>query len=258
MGWDIVAIGTNHTLPIDNPIETAKRLLPLCAGPVSIGYYSDWEYKFQENIIVSKFSGWKELSSLCNDKCGETVKFNIQGYCASNIYEEIGRNIKDVKFLDKDDKSIFISEIMDKYDIYELVNDLNWYPDNRIFFQIAEFSVDFPGRWFQFEYLFNKPYEGKAKEVLDKLRKDIYFQMKLCGCDKAYFFPDQSYGEFLYDKLNLPATEWLAYLMSGGHLVEVGDDDNLRLFYISDYISGNRILDEREYVHCFIDDFSDL
>lgn len=51
MGWDIVAIGTHHTLPIQNPVETAKRLAPILDGIVSVGYTKRYEYDKDANII---------------------------------------------------------------------------------------------------------------------------------------------------------------------------------------------------------------
>lgn len=80
-----------------------------------------------------------------------------------------------------------------------------------------------------------------------------------CGCDKAYLFPYQGYGDLLYDKINIPADEWLDYLMSGRHLAESKSyGDKLRIFNISEYITGREILNGGENIHCIIDDFSDL
>lgn len=51
MGWDIVTIGTNHKLPINDAIETAKMLSSLVNGTISIGYYCDYEYNKYDNTI---------------------------------------------------------------------------------------------------------------------------------------------------------------------------------------------------------------
>lgn len=51
MGWDIVAIGLNHNLPIDNPSAIAERLIPLFNSPIDIGYYKDWELDPNTKII---------------------------------------------------------------------------------------------------------------------------------------------------------------------------------------------------------------
>ncbi len=86
--------------------------------------------------------------------------------------------------------------------------------------------------------------------------------MKLCGCDRVYFFPDQGYGEFIYNRINLPSKEWLAYLMSGRNLKEAAKNEEavepLRIINIVDYVEGRTVLDAKDYVHCFIDDFSDF
>lgn len=111
MGWDIVAIGTNHNLPIEDPVATAKRLLPLYPGPLSIGYFSDWEYNSKKNLISRKFSGWQELSLLIGQKDGETVKFVIEDACALKIYKELGDRFGKVNFTDEDEKKWFMSDI---------------------------------------------------------------------------------------------------------------------------------------------------
>lgn len=262
MGWDIIAIGTNHNLPIEDPTATAKRLLPLCPGPVSIGHFSDWEYDPKENLIRRLSSTWKEEALLCGEKEGETVKFIIENACALSIYENLGKRFHEVNFISRDDKISFLSYIKNRYALFELYNDKTWYPDNRIFQEIAEFSINFPGRWFQFLDLFRKPYEGDAKGILDKFRWDIYRQMRLCGCDKAYFFPDQNYGEWIYDNINLPSKEWVEYLMSGRHLEKSTKNKEiivpLRILNIVDYVVGRIVLEEEDYIHCFIDDFSDF
>ncbi len=73
MGWDIVAIGTNHNLPLDNPQEIARRLLPLCPGDISIGYYRDRAVDLQTKSILRGDFKWIEenvIKSLLSDTTG--------------------------------------------------------------------------------------------------------------------------------------------------------------------------------------------
>lgn len=61
MGWDIVAIGTNHNLPVKEPVETAER----------VGYKLEFiHFKDAENGMSRLAPG---VASPCSDACRERV-----------------------------------------------------------------------------------------------------------------------------------------------------------------------------------------
>ncbi|MDE5808925.1 MAG: hypothetical protein K2H59_01425 [Muribaculaceae bacterium] len=72
MGWDIVAIGINHNLPINDPIKVAEKLSPLVSGPISIGYLHEWEYDKSTNTIKrpDDLYNWIEIGIVGKDKSG--------------------------------------------------------------------------------------------------------------------------------------------------------------------------------------------
>lgn len=256
MGWDIVSIGTNHQLPIHNPVETARRLLPLCDGPVSIGYFDNWQYDKDSNRIIHEWKDWIELNRLNEGLKGDLIRFEIAEYAAKLLFNNLYGDISKVKFEDEDDRELFLDSVKSKFPIFEFNGGRHHLVRNWIFEEIAEFSDNFPARWFQFVSLFRSPYEGEVKDLLDSFRNYIFKQMQLCGCDKAYYFADQGDGEMLLDKLDLKTADWLEYLYSGNFKEDKSEKPII--FSVIDYINGKIILHEDEYADCFIDDFSDM
>lgn len=257
MGWDIVAIGTNHKLPIESPVETAKKLTPITIGPISIGYYLKWHYDAKTNnvCIPDGMYQWKELTLINPDCPGDKSLFDIENEAARRVFAEI-QSIEQVGFTCEDDKAMFISDVFDEpYFLYENDTLTGKYLGIRIFKEIVEFSEKFPGMWFSLTDVFYEPYIGENKRILDEFRKDIYAQLTACGCDKAYYFPDQGSGERIWNKINRPADEWLSFLLSRSYLDE--DDPDQLIFNIQEYIKEGRILKD-EGIICLVDDFSDF
>lgn len=260
MGWDIVSIGTYHKLPLDNPIEAAKRLASLCNGPISIGYFKNWSYDAENNLIIPCEYDWIEIAKLNADAKGDLVRFEIMDKYVKDLYEKVYKHNNFLRFRNKDERESFLSYAEDSpFSIFELENTIHYLPNVRTFKEFADFSDNFSGRWFGFHNMFYEPYDGEIKQRLDDFRKYIFQQMTVCGCEKAYYFPDQGYGEILYNLINLPVSDWEAYLCSGLEISdENSNDEPLNCFHIFDYLSHKRILEEGEYAHCFIDDFSDF
>lgn len=86
MGWDIVAIGSHHTLPIQEPVETAKRLAPILDGVVSIGYTKRYNYDTKANIISEGTLDWIELDKLIFNPNGWRYDFEINNEDARRIH----------------------------------------------------------------------------------------------------------------------------------------------------------------------------
>lgn len=258
MGWDIVAIGTNHNLPVKDPVKTAEKIAPLFDGPISVGYYETWIYDEKHNSIVTPGGKWqwKEIARVNTDKNGPLISFEISNYCVRKIYAEVRNKLELVKFEDEEDREMF--QYLAKRKLFELyicsckeTHSINLW----IFREIVEFSVKFPGRWNQFERKFKNNPDSLEAHCLHDFRKFIYKQYQVCGCDMAYYFADQGPGEKLMDRLNLTSKKWRAYLDSGG-FVEKGNDP--KIMKICDYVAGDVILNDEDWVDCFIDDFSDL
>lgn len=257
MGWDIVAIGTHHTLPIQDPVETAKRLAPILDGIVSVGYTKRYNYDKETNIISEGTLEWIELDKLNFNSTGWRYNFEINNEDARRIHPLIS-SLKDVTWIGEYTKQFFWDDLLGTpYEIYRIEIDhkgVAFHSD--IFIENVEFNLSFFGRWFTFEDIFKTPYLGGNKQKLDDFRNGIYTQFKAAGCDKAYYFPDQGFGEALYAVINLPSDEWVAYMQSRKYMKD--DDNGQVIIKMNDYIAGKIVLRSDQNIICIVDDFSDM
>lgn len=256
MGWDVVAIGTNHNLPINDPFATARRLATIITGTLSVGYYTEFEYNALRRRVSrpSDCFKWHELQLFDTEKVGPQYLFEIINGSAKQIFERV-QSFDNLSFENEKVEERFRDAILEEpFALYEISCEASSF-EPRVFKEIIDFSVSFNyGRWAQFEDIFKKPYTGENKRILDEFRADIYAQLSACGCDCAYYFPDQGYGEQLFDKINLSAEQWAAYLESRSYLDN--DDPNLIFFSMRDYIDEKVILKQQQSAICIIDNFS--
>lgn len=254
MGWDIVAIGTNHKLPIDNPIKTAERISLLTNRPLSIGYYEDWKYSPSDHSITRGSYDWHEISRLNPNAKGKTILFSIENYSARKTYSQHFKSLRDIHFGNSDEREWFVEcATGEPFAIYECDDDKPENFDLRVCKDIVEFTENFKGRWFQFVDALKDPESSPHKEHIQEFRNYIFQQMKACGCDVAYYFADQGSGEFLYDFINKPSKEWVEYLEKG----DWAEDANPKIVEVRDLLNGSIVLSEEDWIDCFIDDFSD-
>lgn len=258
MGWDIVAIGTNHNLPVKDPVKTAERIAPLVDGPISVGYYEEWIYDEKLNRIDTPEGRWqwKEIARVNADKIGPLIFFEISNYCVRKIFAEIRDKLKFVQFEYEEDREQFLYLAKRKpFELYKCFDKEPRTFNMWIYREIVEFSENFPGRWRHFERTFENAPDSLEVRSLHEFRNHIFKQFQVCGCDMAYYFADQGPGEMLLDNLNLSSKKWRAYLVSGDF---IDDSDCPKIMKICDYLTGDKILNAEDWVDCFIDDFSDL
>lgn len=257
MGWDIVAIGTNHTLPIDNPLETAKRLTPILNGVISIGYCIDWIYdSVHKTISYASEYDRHEIKKLNINPNGCRYNFDLVNENAKKIYSQIP-NIDDVSFRGEYAKDGFMKEVFETpFRIYEIESTEMPFFSFDILKENVEFDVSFPGRWFNFERVFKQPDKDENKQNLDKFRQSIFTQLKVSGCDKAYYFPDQGFGEIIYDCIDRKSDDWVSYLNSREYIEN--DCEDFVILNMNDYIEGRIVLSQNQNLICLIDDFSDF
>ena len=255
MGWDIVAIGTNHNLPVEDPIKTAERLSTLVDSPISVGYYESWIYKSEDNSIIRANYDWIELKKVNSQKSGPTIVFSIEGYCARKLYTELAETLDSVKFADKEDHDWFISEATDiPFAVYECEYPYGALFDFRICKENVDFNCRFPGRWFQFVSALIAPRDERDKNYIMEFRQHIFNQLKTCGCDTAYYFADQGAGGCIFDAIDKPSKEWIKYLESGEYI----KDRAPVIVEVQKLIDRTLILSNGDWIDCFIDNFHDL
>lgn len=253
MGWDLVAIGLNHKLPLNNPSAIAECLGPLFKSPIEIGYYKEWEYDPKTKMInrPDKYE-WKTISIL-NQK-GESIpaKLTIDNKSAQNIFLSLNKSVSVNNFRDAADYDWFMECVLNPYCLYQLesADGDKWV---RIFREIFEFEINIYFRWFQFTHLFYD-YSPQNIGLIENLRDYIHWQCKLTGCTKIYLFPDQDYGDSLYDKINLTSEEWLKFMNNLYEEEMEKLNENDVVFKIKDYLNGSKILPQNRDVYCFFDE----
>ncbi len=256
MGWDIVAIGTNHNLPVEDPIKTAERISTLVDGPISVGYYESWIFSPENNRIKrSQEYKWVEIAKISPQRDGMTTLFSIEDYCARKIYSDLQGTIENELFVNKEERDRFVSDATDApFALYECDSQTRPFFDLRILKEIVEFTDNFPGRWFQFVRTLKNPLAQPNKDCILELRKHIFRQLKACGCDKAYYFADQGPGELLSNAIDNSAKEWVGYLERG----EFVDDKKPMIVEVEKLLDGSLILSDDDWIDCFIDNFYDF
>lgn len=255
MSWDIVAIGTNHNLPVEDPIKTAEKLSSLVEGPISVGYYESWIYKPDVNKIIESEYKWIEINKINSSKQGSVVLFSIENFCARKLYRDLLAKIDSVEFEDEYHRNWFMDDAKDKpFALYECESQSRPYFDLRIFKEIVDFSYDFPGRWFQFVRTLKKPHDIPNKNNILEFRKHIFRQLMVCGCNKAYYFADQGDGEMLFNVIDKTAKEWVDYLEKGEYI----SDRRPEIIEIPKLLGNSIRLSDNDWIDCFIDDFSDF
>lgn len=256
MGWDVVAAGTSHNLPIDDPVKVAERISPLIDEPISVGYYEKWKFDESHNRIVEGDWQWIELTKVNSDKTGQPVFFEICDYSIRRVFTEVETKMDLVSFENEYVRDVFQRfPTEEPFELYQCFCERPYSVDMWIFKENVEFTANFYGRWRQFENIFETAPDSLEAQNLHEFRKHIFEQFKICGCDMAYYFADQGPGEKLANRLNFSSKKWLAYLESG---VFAEDGDDARIMKVSDYMAGKVILKSDDWVDCFIDDFSDF
>ena len=256
MGWDIVAIGTNHNLPVEDPVKTAERISSLVDGPISVGYYENWIFNPACNRIESSNeNNWIEIKRINSCKPGSAAFFSIEHYCARNIYTAIADIIDKVEFVDNQERDWFLSDATDEpFALYECerLKKPSFYL--RILKEIIDFDYDFPGRWFQFVRAMKNPHDKPNEDYILEFRQNIFRQLMTCGCDKAYYFADQGVTALLFDNIDKSATDWVEYLETGDY----AEDRNSIIVKVQELLDGRLKFAEEDGIDCFVDDFSDL
>lgn len=219
MGWDIVAVGTNHRLNIGNPRSVAEALVQLCPGPLSAGFF-DVDFN------------WEELFRITNNAAGIVTKMEIKElsdpdpFDLYELYNEINRP--------------------DNRVLNEIVEFSVDYPG-----RWSQFSNAFYQRYAGLNQKFIDEFRAYIYRQMQicGCDKAYYF------CDQgpgAWLYdridrPAEDWLDFLYGKWRSYAKE---YWEGRGATTDIRN--------VSDYLAGNLVKPQIEVVDCWIDDFSDL
>ena len=123
MGWDVVAIGLKHTLPIDDPFTMAREVAMRFRKNVKL-VASDTYHLDEVERVVSYVNGYKEIEvgEVLNDGSDQWLKLYVNNYQAKFIVGKIGRSGLDhLRFVGCDAHSL-LSDALDEEPLYEIID----------------------------------------------------------------------------------------------------------------------------------------
>ncbi|MDE5555297.1 MAG: hypothetical protein K2J10_08970 [Muribaculaceae bacterium] len=188
MNGIICAIGTNHNVPMGDPIKTAERISSLVDGPISVGYDESWIFNPTCNSIVrSNEHKWIEMERINFGKPGPVTFFSIYGYCASKIYTTLVDIMDSVEFVNKKERDWFISDATGENDqFYRCYCPKKLFFKLLIFKKLIEFHDEIPSVSFQYVRNLENIQDKPNKDILE-FRQHVFRKLKACGCDEVYF-----------------------------------------------------------------------
>ena len=270
MGWDVVAIGLKHTLPIDNPFTMAREVATRFRKNVKL-VASDTYHLDEVERVVSYVDGYKEIEvgEVLNDGSDQWLKLYVNNYQAKLIVGKIGRSGLDhLRFIGCDAHSL-LSDALDEEPLYEIIDssqsvEIGVYPEN------VDLNIYVCGRWGYWERAFRGGDErtpNDCRKWLQSHRLTMYERARLLGCQSMVIFSDQGPTELIYNNVGWPADKLLEYILSRQYL-EIGWLESPqeveewreygKIVSFPAYFSGTLSFREEEFVDLVIDDFSDL
>ena len=91
MDWDVVQIGLNHNLPVEDPFETAKEVAKRMNRNIKLGYMKEYEYDVDNNVVYySNDFSFVELGNFDVDDSNEYLRMEVRDYQANQILKTVG------------------------------------------------------------------------------------------------------------------------------------------------------------------------
>mgnify|MGYP006979265804 CR=1 FL=1 len=270
MGWDVVAIGLKHTLPIDDPFTMAREVATRFRKNVKL-VASDTYHLDEVERVVSYVEGYKEIEvgEVLNGCSDQWLKLYVNNYQVKIILGKVGQNGLDhLRFVGCDAHSL-LSDALDEEPLYEIIDssqsaEISVYPEN------VDLDIYVCGRWGSWERAFRGGDErtpNACREWLESHRLIMYERARLLGCQSMVIFSDQGPTELIYDNVGWSADKLLEYILSRQYL-ETGWLESPqeveewreygKIVNFPAYFSGTLSFREEEFVDLVIDDFSDL
>lgn len=126
MGTDVETVGAKHTLPLDNPVMVGRRLLSLCSGPLSVGYYDWWFFNPETRVVERVYKPkWKEIAMIPNglDDGNKVCTLTIPNQSEKKILNMLDGDLSSVRFETESDKSFFLFSLSDEYSAEYIFDD---------------------------------------------------------------------------------------------------------------------------------------
>ncbi len=266
MGWDVVQIGLNHNLPVEDPFETAKEVAKRMNRNIKLGYMKKYEYDVDNNVVYySNDFSFVELGNFDIDDSNEYLRMEVRDYQANQILKTVGIDNIRIAATKNDIGKMLLSDIEeDPYSLYKI----NGGSENfTIFKENVELWVDIFGRWSCWESAF---YSQDSQDIdwLRDYRIKIYNQAQMFGCNEVIICADQGPGEFILDKRNYSSNLLKEYVRSYQYLKDYNTVTNeldeeewekhAKHISFASFFKNEVVLNEGDFIEVIFDDFSDL
>lgn len=220
MGWDIMACGLHHTLPVKEPLKVAEIISKYHKKNVEIVAFHKYVHIKKTNTLKQCEGTFKVLNRVGNFDSNEVVWMKMIDYEIKKILKDCHGNIDSLNISEEVDLYWLRDDVeyVNKRAIYE--SGVEIYKENILFNEIIDV---FPGRWFTYADIFVYPferYQGELIEDFKKFRVYLYQQCQYFGCTEVMIFADQGPTQGLFDKAHLKSDTLKKYAHSDRWLRE--------------------------------------
>lgn len=263
MGWDVVTIGLNHDLPIDDPSALAHEVSVRLNRNIKLGYWEWLEYDDKKRCMATKSHIFVELDRFVIDESAPFYYLTIRDYHERMIREQFNKEeLKQMNYSEDYVQDMLLRND-EPFELYELESD-NESSDHiyiRFFRENVDLDVYQTARWFGWLRYFKS---DENKQLLYDYRKAVFEQAKAFGCSQVVYFADQGPTQNIYDQLQLTSQELIDYINNRFYLFadksysREEQEEWVRcgkIIQYEDYFDGSLKLYDEEFIDVIYDDF---
>ena len=265
MGVDVVNIGLNHTLPVDDPPQVlAKEIAQRLQWNIKLGYKSWTKYDEARRLVSETPYTFVELERFVVDESKPFYRLCIPDYQYKLIREKIGKsNLKSINYSSQHIKSMITSNDAPGR-LYELDEEKPGSGFLSIYREHIDLDVYQTARWFGWIRKFDSKEDW---QLLLNYRLQVAERAKAFGCSQVIFFSDQGPSLNLYDIVELSNQEIMQFIQNrtyihvAGGMSEREKDEWIKagkIIQYQDYFEDKIHLKDGEFIDVILDDFRGL
>lgn len=269
MGWDVVAIGLKHDLPVDDPPATAQAVARRMNTNIRLVYENKFIYDEKSNTVTYNMDYEViELGMFTVNEHGDFLQMTVADYQKLLLVKQYGAH-KLSKSTYRNffgNRDTFLSELSSSsFELYEIASNDENETCIRIFKENVDIDIFVSERWSAWEHYFHNIRE--YKQILQDYRMQIYEKARIFGCKEVIICADQGPGGNIYDNMNLPSDNLISYIKHYEYLKGYGwitdseaDEwkNNARHILFASAIQEKPDLSDKEWVDVIFDDFADI
>ncbi len=265
MGVDVVNIGLNHTLPVDDPPQVlAKEIAQRLQWNIKLGYDSWTKYDEARRLVSETPYTFVELERFVVDESKPFYRLCIPDYQYKLIREKIGKsNLKSINYSSQHLKSMITSNDAPG-SLYELDEEKPGCGFLSIYREHIELGVYQTARWFGWLRKFDSKEDW---QLLLNYRLQVAERAKAFGCSQVIFFADQGPSQDIYETINLSSQEIIQFILNRTYINNANDmseqekDEWIKtgkIIQYQDYFEDKTHLKDSEFIDVIFDDFRGL